>query len=231
MIALLCLVWTMGFSQKKEKTPTATIDTKQQTYQERRVVLDRALQYGDLAVATQATHDILALGNEFSHYRDSLALLYFQRAAWPQVIAVTSDILTSKPKELGPLELRAVAYQTIGRPKESLTDYEALFALTQSPYHQYEIAALQYTMRRLGECAMTLDALMQNPAIKDLEIRISTNQSQQSVPMKAACRNMAGVLLMDQGKRDEAKKAIEEALAIFPEFELAKNNLNEVLKP
>jgi hypothetical protein len=36
---------------------------------------------------------------------------------------------------------------------------------------------------------------------------------------------------VDQGKKEDAKKAFQDALAVFPDFELAKSNLTELNKP
>ena len=45
------------------------------------------------------------------------------------------------------------------------------------------------------------------------------------VPLKAAIWNLKGVVFMDMNENDKAKKYFSETLKIFPEFELAKNNL------
>ncbi|MCS7086074.1 MAG: tetratricopeptide repeat protein, partial [Bacteroidia bacterium] len=52
----------------------------------------------------------------------------------------------------------------------------------------------------------------------------------QEVKFKAAALNVKGVLYKDKGDKASAKKFFEEALKIEPEFELAKNNLEELNK-
>lgn len=226
-----------AFAQKGKKTePASAPATSQKPYQAQakhyRDVYEQALRFGDMGIATQSVYDLMALDPEFGHYIDTLALLYFQRGAWAQTAAVADKILSTSPNAEGPLELRAVAYHTMGLLKESLTDYERLYGISKNTYHLYEIAALQYTLRRFGECDQTLGRLLNDPGLKDKEIQLSAGQQQtQTVPLVAACNNMVGVLLMEQGKKAEAKLAFQEALKMFPDFVLAKNNLTELSKP
>lgn len=197
-----------------------------------RATYERAIRFNDLAVASDAVYSLLNMGESQAHYLDTLAILYFQRGAWPQTVLVTNDILAKEPNKAGPLELRAVAHQSLGMVKESLADYERLYPITQNAYHLYEIAALQYTMRRFGECELTLGRLLQDETIKDKTLQLNSGQqTTQSVPLNAACHNMAGVVLLDQGRKSDAVMAFKKALNIYPEFVLAKNNLTEAEKP
>ncbi|MCH8318224.1 MAG: hypothetical protein IIA88_06970, partial [Bacteroidetes bacterium] len=56
----------------------------------------------------------------------------------------------------------------------------------------------------------------------------SSEKSRQTVPLKAVVLNMKGVLSMDVNENDTAKDLFSEALKIFPDFELAKDNLKLV---
>lgn len=195
-------------------------------------VFDRAIRYNDLAVASEAVYQMLSISPANEIYLDTLAVLYFQRSAWPQTILVCNDILAKTPGKAGALELRAIAHQSVGMIKESLADFETLYPISKSPYHLYEVAAMQYTMRRFGECDVTLGKLLKDPDIKDKKIEINASQNErQSVPLAAACHNMAGVMLMEQGRKPDAAAAFKQALELYPDFVLAKNNLKEAEKP
>jgi tetratricopeptide (TPR) repeat protein len=195
-------------------------------------VFDRALRYNDLGVASEAVYQMLSISPANEIYLDTLAVLYFQRSAWPQTILVCNDLLAKEPNKPSALELRAIAHQNVGMIKESLADFEILYPITKNSYHLYEIAAMQYTMRRYGECDATLGKLLKDPEIKDKKIDINASQNErQSVPLAAACHNMAGVMLLEQGRKPEAAGAFKAALELFPDFVLAKNNLKEAEKP
>jgi tetratricopeptide (TPR) repeat protein len=216
-------------NSKKQPAATETPKTVDPAVHYRKVFV-QAVTFNDLSVATDAIYNLLSLGEAHAHYLDTLALIYFQRAAWPQVANVTTTILKKTPEAEGPLELRAVAFQTMGMAKESLEDYEKLYGITKNAYHLYEIAALQFAMRRFGECDQSLGRLMNDPSVKDKVIQLNTGKQAQEVPLLAACSNMIGVLLLEQGKKEEAKLAFEAALKQFPDFVLAKNNLEETKK-
>ncbi|MBL0015008.1 MAG: hypothetical protein IPP17_00890 [Bacteroidetes bacterium] len=185
------------------------------------------LRYGDMSIASTAIYGLLSIHPDSTALLDTLAALYFQRGAWPQVVLVTTDILAKNDKNDAALELRAVANQSLGRAKESLEDYEKLFGRNNNPYHLYEIAALQFAMKRFGECERSVQQLLTDQSIKDKTIVISLQDGRsQDVPLAAAGMNLLGVINMEQGKKENAKTSFESALKVFPEFILAKNNLD-----
>lgn len=190
-----------------------------------RTIYEQGLRYNDLNTSTQALHAMIALHPDEKTLLDSLAMVYFQRGAWGQCALVATDVMKTEPNKPSMLELRAVSYQSLGMPMESLKDFETLYPLTKNPYHLYEIASLQFSVRRYGECETTLIQLLGDESIKDKKLVLGTGQNQQEVPMPAACLNMRGVLDLEQGKPETAKAYLEAAIKIMPDFALAKNNL------
>ncbi|MFN8395451.1 MAG: hypothetical protein U0176_12475 [Bacteroidia bacterium] len=236
LITLLLLVTaTLGFSQKGKKPseqPTASNSGKSECLDMHKHydrMFHQSLEFGDMAVATEAIYGLLSLHPDSTALLDTLAALYFQRAAWPQVILVSTEILAKNPTNQGALELRAVANQSMGRAKEALEDYEQLYGKTRNPYHLYEITALQFAMKRFGECEASVQRLINDPEIKDKQIDITMQDGRaQEVPLLAAALNLSGVMSLEQGKKDSAKAAFEAALKAYPEFVLAKNNLDSL---
>ncbi len=213
---------TPAFEVAKSGTDAGSFKIYHQIY-------ESAILYNDFAVATDAMYHMIALEPNNAALKDTLAALYFQRGAWPQVVLVTSEVLAVNAENQGALELRAVANQSIGRAKESLEDYEGLYKRTKSPYHLYEIAALQFSMKRFGECELSIRQLLASEEIKDKTIVISVQDGRsQDVPLPAAVMNLNGVLDLEQGKKATAKAFFENAIKIYPEFILAKNNLDAV---
>jgi tetratricopeptide (TPR) repeat protein len=241
---LLCLALLMGsvslgFAQKGKKTDAAGPTPSNESGKPQGNTLDKsyksmyseAIKYGDFAVATQAVYGLMSLHPDSTALLDTLAALYFQRGAWPQVILVTTNMLEINSSNIAALELRAVANQSIGRAKESLADYEALFAKNSNPYHLYEIAALQFAMKRFGECEGSVQRLLGDKSIEEKTIVITLQDGRsQDVPLAAAAMNLHGVMNMEQGKKDVAKNSFEMALKVYPEFLLAKNNLDALGK-
>ncbi|GIV43477.1 MAG: hypothetical protein KatS3mg035_0600 [Bacteroidia bacterium] len=97
---------------------------------------------------------------------------------------------------------------------------------TKSLFHAYQIANLQFILKRFGECEATLAEILKDPQAEQEKVNvIIANQGQQQVIIKAACLNMAGVIYMEQNQDDKAKKFFEEALKVDKDFSLPKGNL------
>jgi len=186
-----------------------------------------ALKYYDLNAATSALYNAMALKPDRKDLRDSLALLYFAGERYGQAYTVGEEILKENPKRNDILEMVAVSKQSLGLAKEALEDYETLYkADTKQIFYLYQIATLQYQLKRYGECVASLDQIIGNEAAAKQNVNIrNSNNTSQSVPMKAAALNVKGIVAMDLSKEAEAKELFNQAIQAFPDFALAKGNL------
>lgn len=233
LILAFCAVG-FTFSQKNKPTESPGGNGNAETEREFNhwlTIYNSSLGYNDLSTATTAAFAILALKPEASNWKDSLAFLFFQRGAYDQCVRVGKDVLAATPKDTAILELVAVSEQTLGMLKEALADYENLYALAGDMHHLYEIATIQFQMKRFGECEITINGITNlQGSDKTMVTIISGNNEQQLVPLKAAAINMKGVIALELSKNQEAKILFDQALEIFPEFILAKNNKEHVEK-
>jgi tetratricopeptide (TPR) repeat protein len=197
-------------------------------------VYEMAVKYADMATAVNAAYYILAQNPDDVAWKDTLAGLYFSMQAFPQALQLSSEVLAKQPDNRRMLELQAIAFQAVGDAKSSLEMYEKLHKLTRSLYHLYQIAVLQYGLKRVGECEASLDQIIAAPEAANETINITSGSNarplRRDVKLKAAALNVKGVLFKDKGDKANAKKLFEEALKIEPEFELAKNNMEELDK-
>jgi tetratricopeptide (TPR) repeat protein len=195
-----------------------------------------ALKYGDANAARLALYMELAKTPTNLALKDSLATLYAISGASVQTNLVAKDILTKNPTDRKMLELLALSEQNLGRPKEALEAYEKLYPLSKNQYHLFQIATLQYNLKRLGECMISINAILESPESEKQKVNINMGQNQlgqpmqQEVPLRAAALNIRGVVMNDQKEKAAAKAAFEEALKLFPDFVLAKNNLADMQK-
>ena len=190
-----------------------------------------AQQYGDASVAINAMYHVLALQPDDLAVKDTLASLYFTSGFMAQALVLANEILKSTPDNTKMLELSAIAYGSLGLLKESVSQYERLFALTQSPYHLYQLAIQQYSLKRYEECALSLNRLIADPKSMEEKITIDSDQrTKQLVILKAAALNVLGVAHRDLNKNDAAKNYFEQAIKVDPEFVLPKNNLADMEK-
>jgi tetratricopeptide (TPR) repeat protein len=189
-------------------------------------VYQQALEYNDLATATQAVYNILELSPQDSAYKDSLAQIYFSRGAHVQAVNVGDELLNNRPEDTTLLEMMAVSKEAIGQNEEALNHYGKLFKKQDDPYYQYQIASIQFKMKRYNECNSTLQTLLQRSDLKDKKVSISYKRGrQQQVPVEAAAYNIRGVLALQLKKNDVAKKSFKKATELHKDFVLAKNNL------
>lgn len=185
--------------------------------------------YGDVLTQIFALHWRIATEGSSFGLRDTLAQMYFQAGLYRQAIAVTEELLQEQPRNADLAELRAVSYFYLQDAKNALDAYEKLYSITQSPLHLYQVITLQFNLQRYGECQANIDKLLSTPEAAQQAVRISTPDGQtQEVPLRAAALNVRGVLLRLQKENAKAKAAFEEALKIFPDFALAKGNLEDL---
>ncbi|MFN8277518.1 MAG: hypothetical protein U0T84_08550 [Chitinophagales bacterium] len=189
-------------------------------------VYSNALRYYDLPVATTALYNAMAIKPERKDLRDSLALIYFAGERYAQSYTLGEEILKDNPKRTDILELVAVSKQSLGMTKEALADYENLYKAQKQAFYLYQIATLQYQLKRYGECVASLDQIISDPEAKKQTVNIrNANGAGQSVPMVAAACNVKGIVALELNQEASAKELFNKALAEFPDFVLAKGNL------
>jgi tetratricopeptide (TPR) repeat protein len=191
-------------------------------------VYKQSLKYGDYIAAANAIYDqwVEDTANALS-YKDTLANLYFIRGQYYQTIAMGKEILAKHSDDLRMQELVGASDQSVGNLKEALDFYQRIYAKTHDLYHLYQIASIQFDLARVGECQQTLDQIIADTGSVHQKIQITVAQGQaQNVPYKAAALNIRGVIAKQAKEDDAAKKAFQDALAVDPDFVLAKNNLS-----
>ncbi len=193
-------------------------------------VYKSALKNYDLQAATIALYNMQALKPERTDLNDSLALLYFAGERYAQAYLIGEEILKTNPKRNDILELVAVSKQNLGLVKEALADYEKLYANEKSVFYLYQQATLQYQLKRYGECVASLDQILSSPEADKQNVNIRLQQGSQEVPMKAAAYNVKGICAMELNQEEAARQNFSEAIKLYPDFVLAKGNLDLINK-
>ncbi len=237
LLTALLITGFLGFGQAKKPAPTVPANPNS-TFSERDTIpLDikiykTAILFGDYEVARNAVFALITKYPARIDYLDTLARIYFSTGAYSQALLSANIYLERDPQSIPMMELSAICQGAINNHKESLEMYEKLYAKTKSIYHAYQIAVLQYTLKRLGECEITVNQVISDPKSAGDKININIDQqNSQEVPLAAAALNLRGVLQKELNKPDKAKEDFEAALKIFPEFALAKNNLESMKAP
>jgi tetratricopeptide (TPR) repeat protein len=195
-------------------------------------IYETALKYGDIEVARNAIYALLVKHPDSLNYVDTLARLYFSNGNYVQCALTSKDYLARDSANLFVREMLAISLSSLNKNKESLEQYEILYANTHSVFHAYQIAILQYVLKRFGECETTCAIILSDPKAGDQKVSISADEkSNQQVPIKAAAYNIRGVMYKEMNRPDDALNSFKEAVKIFPDFVLAKANIEAMTNP
>ncbi|MCZ2355541.1 MAG: tetratricopeptide repeat protein [Bacteroidia bacterium] len=190
-----------------------------------------ALKNNDYEVAINSLYRLIVRYPSASGLLDTLANLYFYSNRYVQCISVAKQLLQTDQNNVHLLEMVAVCEQYIGDTKSALAAYENLYGKTKSVAHLYQVAVLQYVLKRIGECSQSINTILQN-AHDSVKVNITiSEQYRQRVSVRAAALNLRGVILREQKNYAEARISFEQALKIEPEFILPKGNLDDMLRP
>ena len=224
----ICFVATFAFGQTAT-TPNALQQTQQFNIEQSTRAYLLAQRFGDYENAIAALYDVLAVYPSNDSLLYSLSYLYFQNGKFPQAVLVAKDLLAANPNHAGGLEITGAGYEQLGVKDKSLDAYETLYLKTSDYQTLYKIAFLQYDLQRYAECGTNINILMQNPQSDSLSVFFAgENNEQVEYPIKVALHNLTGLVYKAKGDVPEAKKAFEAALALAPNFTLARQNLESL---
>jgi len=222
----ICALSFMSVFYAQKLTPDVLKNMQLDNYKQ---ILKQAAKYNDGAAAINSLHQIIALEGENSVYKDSLAIVYYRIGNFSSSHLLSKELLNKKPNDITLLEINAISLKQLNATKEAISAYETLFNLTKNMYHGYELAFLQYNIKRLAESGNTLSRALQCEDIKDISIQMPYGKNQaQNVPLKAAAFNLYGIVLFELKDNKNAQLSFDEALKIFPDFQTAKINKNAV---
>ncbi len=231
-VTFLFLVFSSSFSFGQAKpAPAKTVTKDSVQYNLEKQIYRSALKYNDLAVAKTSVYKMMALSPADKSLRDTLLFLYFNAGAFGQSVLLSREILAENSNNPTVLEIKAISEQNLGLTKEALESYEKLYPQTKSLFHLYQVAVMQYQLKRYGECNASLEEILKSEKAVGEKVTINTAQNAtQEVSLKAAALNIRGVMFLEGKREEDAKSNFSQALAVQPDFELAKNNLALVQK-
>jgi tetratricopeptide (TPR) repeat protein len=212
---------------KSEEPAKATINPLTEHFYKKYVT---ALRWNDNEVAKDALYDLIMENPQNDSLIFNLAYYYYENQQYPSAVLVSQQLLARNPKNTAALEISAIGYEYMGVPDRSLQNYESLYLLTNNISTLYKMAFLQYDLKRYAECLTSIDILLTNKDLETTKVVFNdVENKQKEYPMKVAVINLKGLAVQEHlGDKAAAKKLYEEALAISPDFVLAKQNLAKV---
>lgn len=223
LLVILTLSITASFAQD---VATPEVETIRQKNERDQRVYQLAIRYNDLAVARMTLIGLMERNPTNARYGELLATLYFESNQFSGAALVALDVLKINDRSIEALEVAAYSLEQIGALDRALTQFERLHLLTDDIFSLYKTAYLQYSLKKHEEALNSINMIVKNAKSVDQKLGFpAENNETQEVNMKAAALNLKGLVYLEQGSKEDARKAFEEALAIEPNFNLAKEGL------
>jgi tetratricopeptide (TPR) repeat protein len=217
-----CMILCSNLLSAQPKPIAGEFETQYKVYRQ-------SLQYLDLQSAATAVLHMIALKPERKEFRDSLMYVYFTAEKFSQAFLVGESILKDKPDSKDVLEVVALSKQQIGMVKEALPDYEKLYQLSKDLFYLYQIAGIQYQLKRMGECQASVDQIISDKDAATRKVTITnSDRSSEEVSFLAAALNIKSLCLLDMGQTEQAKNTLNEVIKLEPGFRLAAANLRAI---
>ncbi len=229
---ILMMTLTAGLLNAQEQTQQQQELTPAQIYYtQQALTYQAAVRWNDYEVAKQALYNMYVANPKNDSILYSLSVLYVQSQQFPSAILTAKDLLVLKPNHPGALEISAVSYENLGLKDKALENYESLYLKTDDYQTLYKIAFLQNDLERYAESLTNVDILLGKKETEEAKTIFATEDNKEKeYPIKVALINLKGMIKNAQGDKAAAKTLFEEALALAPDFVLAKTNLAELNK-
>ncbi|MGW8121925.1 tetratricopeptide repeat protein [Roseivirga echinicomitans] len=199
-------------------------------YAKAMAVYSQAQLYNDIEVQKAALYDMLVLDPGDSSVMRTLSEYYYNNRRFTSSALVAMDILKKYPGNMVATEIAALSYEQLRIYDKAIEYYQEMWLALDDNNILYQVAYLQYSTKRYEEANTNLEILETKLTDENMITLTRQDGTNQEVKFKAALKNLSGLILLDQGNKEEAKVRFNEALALSPDFEAAKMGLEEANK-
>jgi tetratricopeptide (TPR) repeat protein len=187
-----------------------------------------ANRWNDAVVARNALYDLIIENPTNDSLIFTLGYLYYESQQYASSLLVAQDLVARNPKSEAFLELAAVSAQELGVGDRALQHFESLYLINNNITTLYQIAFLQYNLKKYNESRASADIILAKPEATTSKVVFNDPQGQpKEYPMKVAVLNLKGLVALDSGDKAAAKKSFSDAMAVAPDFVPAKENLEK----
>ena len=155
--------------------------------------------------------------------QDTLAYLYLTEGKYLQALNTIGVDKNPTDSDIN-VEVKALALKNLNRPQLALEHYEILFKRNPNVYLAYEMADMKIQINDLPGAKSNIEYGLAN-VTDDMKRAFYESQQPYETSMKAALLCLKGLLTFSEDKSaniDAAIKLMNDALAIDPNFNLAK---------
>jgi tetratricopeptide (TPR) repeat protein len=155
--------------------------------------------------------------------KDTLAYLYLSEGKYREALNTIGIEKNASDSNMN-VEVKALALKNLNQPKMALEHYEVLFQRDPNVYLAYEMADMKIQINDLAGAKENIEYGLAN-VTDDMKRAFYETQQPYETSMKAAFLCLKGLMTFTENKTaniDAALKLMNEALAIDPQFNLAK---------
>ncbi|WP_179021556.1 hypothetical protein [Winogradskyella forsetii] len=155
--------------------------------------------------------------------KDTLAYIYLSEGQHMQALNTIGVEKNPTDSDMN-VEVKALALKNLNQPKMALEHFEELFKRKPSVYLAYEMADMKLQTNDLVGAKLNIDYALAN-VTDDMKRAFYERQQPYETSMKAALLYLKGLLKFTENKEanmDAALKLMNDALAVDPNFNLAK---------
>ncbi|NNK40376.1 MAG: hypothetical protein HKP45_06975 [Winogradskyella sp.] len=155
--------------------------------------------------------------------KDTLAYLYLTEGMYLQALNTIGIEKNASDSDIN-VEVKAISLKNLNQPELAIEQYEVLFSRSPNAPLAYEMADLKAQIDDLAGAKANIEFGLAN-VTDDMKRSFYERQQPYQTSLKAALLYLKGIVLFkeDQVKNlDSALKHINEALAIDPNFNMAK---------
>jgi len=155
--------------------------------------------------------------------QDTLAYLYLSEGKYMQALNTIGVEKNTTDSDMN-VEVKALSLKNLNQPKMALEHYEILYKRNPSVFLAYEMADMKIQTNDLVGAKLNIDYALTN-VTEDMKRAFYETQQPYETSMKAALHYLKGLLTYSENKTanmDAALKLMNDALAIDPNFNLAK---------
>lgn len=195
-----------------------------------KTLFEKSMAIKDYNTAIVAIQYMLLHDSTLTIYEDTLPELYIATSNVEAADYYTTKALVRKPNDERFLQIKALCAQQKGKVEEEFDIYNKLYATSHKLSYLYQITAFQFSSGQMEQAAKNLAELETKASPKDSVDFALSETDKQKVPLIAAVYNMKAYMQAQNRDLMGAKKYFEMALKEFPDFVMAKRNLQQLMQ-
>lgn len=233
IILMIGLFMMMGITVMAQEATTPASTQESETVRSRNEIDQRvyqaAMRYNDFAVARMKLFELMERNPTNTRYPELLATLYFDAGQFTSAAVSAIDLLEQNDKSVTGLEIAAYSLEQLGAMDRALPNFERHYLLTGNLFSLYKTAYMQYSLDKPEEALNSVNMLIKNNKASTEKVGFPTaDNDTQEVALKAAGLNLKAMVYLALQNKEEALEAINQALEVQPDFELALETKAEI---